>query len=207
MITVWCICESSNVTRHVLNHQIQRNGGRHQELSAGLCRARNTSQRSNEVPSYPRSSKAWVCTNHGPRSPPLEEPQEAGGMKTEDLVVRIEFLNSKRGESKDTPCIGVNADGANIDQESFVYETADAFVRRVEFKLGALGLNKGEKPFLLVFAARLEESWRRLPPSFPMMRTRIMETLSRKMIYATWLCWFVHSEMPSGIRSFSGVMR
>ena len=63
-------------------------------------------------------------------------------MKIEDLVVRIEFLNSKLGESKDTPCIGVNEDGANIDQESFVYETADAFVRRVEFKLGALGLNK-----------------------------------------------------------------
>nr|WP_251828511.1 hypothetical protein [Akkermansia muciniphila] len=80
-------------------------------------------------------------------------------MKTEDLVVRIEFLNSKRGESKDTPCIGVNADGANIDQESFVYETADAFVRRVEFKLGALGLNKGEKPFLLVFGETLEDTF------------------------------------------------
>ena len=50
-------------------------------MSAGLCRARHPAQRSDEVSSYPRSSKAWVCNNHSPRSPPPEEPQEARGMK------------------------------------------------------------------------------------------------------------------------------
>ena len=62
------------------------------ELSAGLCRARNTSQRSNEVPSYPRSSKAWVCTNPGPRSPPSEEPQEAGSLMEEALIEELKLL-------------------------------------------------------------------------------------------------------------------